>query len=320
MTLPWVLGFDIGGTRLKSAAIGPDQGVLRAGAVLVDGSEFPRVLDQMVRLADASVEDLGGPPQGIGVAIPGLVQADVGAAVLPGRTAGLAGFPLVETLAARFGVPVVCLNDGTAAVLGEWRAGAGRGHRNVACLTLGTGVGGGAIVDGSPVGDLDRGLGSYLGHMSMERDGDPCVCGNTGCAETLLSPNAMVGRVRAAITRAVPTALTDVARAQGGVLTFEDIVDWQRRGDPLCVAVIERFTRDLSRFLVSICHVLAPEVIVVGGGAAQACEDVLVEARALLATHAFVLPGAVPVVAPSTLGDLAGVHGACAEMWRRLAA
>lgn len=314
----WCLGFDIGGTRLKAAAISPAHEVLATDTMRVDGTDIQGILALMHRLADDYESRLAARPMAIGVAVPGLVRASEGAAVLPGRGAGLAGFPLVATLTERTGVPTVCLNDGTAAVIGEWRVGAGRGHTDVVCITLGTGVGGGAIVHGTPVGDLERGLGSYLGHLSLEGDGEACVCGNQGCAETLLSANALVGRVRAAIARAVPTTLAELARSRDGVLTFEDIVAGAETGDALCVMTIDRFVRDLSRFLVSIAHVLAPEVIVISGGAAPACAGLLDGVRAHVATRVFALDGMAPRVVISALGDLAGVHGACAEAWRRV--
>ena len=128
-----------------------------------------------------------------------------GRATCRARCSGIEDFPLRETLETEFGVPVRCVNDGAAATLAEWRFGAARGLDDVVGITLGTGVGSGVVVGGRPFETSNLGNGVSVGHFTIQTGGRLCLCGNRGCAETLVSANAVVGRLRDALTRKVPS-------------------------------------------------------------------------------------------------------------------
>ena len=143
-----------------------------------------------------------------------------------------------ERLEERLGVPVRCVNDGAAATLAEWRFGAARGCQDVVGLTLGTGLGAGVIIGGRPL--LSRHLAAAVsfGHATIEVGGRTCLCGNIGCAETLVSANAVVGRMRDYVARKVPSTITDAYEREPGRITFRTLVEGVRgrrprgHGDP----------------------------------------------------------------------------------------
>src|SRR5262249_53683052 len=128
---------------------------------------------------------------------------------LPGKVLGIEDFPLRERLETELHVPARCLNDGAAATLAEWRFGAARGHRDVVGLTIGTGVGCGVVIDDRPLVSTNLAAGISFGHATIQTGGRTCLCGNIGCAETLVSANALVGRMRDYVARKVPSVLTE---------------------------------------------------------------------------------------------------------------
>ena len=203
--------------------------------------------------------------------------------------AELADLALRPLLQERLGLPVAVDNDGNLAVLAEQRAGAARGRQNVALLTLGTGIGGGLVLDGE-VYRGGRGTGAELGHITVQADGPPCQghCPNHGCLETFVSGTAIA---REAGGRDAPT----VAR----------LAD---EGDAEAAAVLERAGRWLGVGLAALANVLNPDVFVIGGGVGEVGERILAPARAELAARALPPNADAPVLA-AAFGNQAGMVG-----------
>ncbi|HWM33909.1 MAG TPA: ROK family protein [Pseudolysinimonas sp.] len=315
---PWYAGVDVGGTRLKCAVVGTSGEVLARHTEPSAGRAFGDLIDTTTAWIRAQQERMGAGPTGIGVATPGITRLREGPVLLPGRLAGSEGYPLVSRLSTEFGAGAVCLNDGDAAALGEHRFGAARGERRLVVVTLGTGVGGGVLIDGELLGDLETGEGPYLGHIVMDPAGEPCLCGNRGCAETRVSANAVVGRLLAALKRGVPSGLAERFREDPAAIGFEQLTAAARDGDPLAHEVLAGFEEDLVSYLVSLAHLFAPTAIAVGGGVMHASAGFLPRVRAAVRARQFRAPGVPPVrVVRAGSIDFAGARGACVPLMPR---
>lgn len=310
------IGIDIGGTRLKTGLVRAD-GVVE-GPTLDDtaGLPFKRVLERIrerVRGHIAAGALVGGPLRGLGIALPGIVEEAFGSRYLPGKVLGIEDFPLRERLQAEFGTAVACTNDGAAATLAEWRFGAARGIDDVVGLTLGTGIGSGVVVGGRPFETSNLGNGISVGHFTIQTGGRLCLCGNHGCAETLVSATAVAGRLRDALTRFVPSVLADEFARNPGAITFRSLVDGVRAGDRLCLEVLADFARDLGATIVTAIHAYNPTVVILAGGPMAASDLFLSDVQAYVDRNAFIFPkGRVVEVRRARLEEHSGVLGAAA--------
>jgi glucokinase len=269
-----LLGLDVGGTGIKAALLDGEGRVLRrarwatAELGIARESILPalesRLLGMLAREA-ITVGDLGG----LGLACPGLVDADTGRLHDAPNLRHWEGLDIGPWLADRFRCPVALDNDVNALAYGEWRLGAGRGTRDMVCLALGTGVGGGLILDGKIYRGW-RGLGAELGHLSIDRHGRRCACGNRGCLEAYAGAWALSATARRALARRAPghralarllagqpptPAALSRAAAGGSALAREL---WAEAGCALGVA------------LAGLVNIFAPERIVIAGGLSRA--------------------------------------------------
>ena len=308
-----IVGFDIGGTRLKSGLVQPDGSVDRP--TIDDTSElgFDAVLPLLRDLARAHVAAADGPLGGIGIALPGIVETTFGSRHLPGKVLGIEGFPLREMLEAEFGVPVRCVNDGAAATLAEWRFGAARGYADVVGLTIGTGVGSGVVVDGHPLETSNLGNGVSIGHFTIQTGGRLCLCGNRGCAETLVSAAAVAGRLREALGRKVPSVHAEAFNADPRSITFRSVLDGVRADDRLSREILDEFVRDLGATVVTAIHAYNPTVVVLAGGPMAGADLFLADVQAYVDRHVFIFPKQRRVeLLRAQHEDHAGVLGAAA--------
>jgi glucokinase len=278
---------------------------------VVDSEILPphsRLADDMIA---ALVNRLSNVPvRAVGLSLPGFVDRDFGSRELPGKLPGMSGRNLVAEVGGMVGVPVTCLNDGQAAAIGEWRAGAGRGHDDLLVVTLGTGVGSGVVLDGRPLSGGRLGVGNGVGHWSFDVNGDRCLCGNIGCPETRISGPAMVAAARAHLERGVPSALT----SRIGDLRFETIAAAAADGDALATALIDRFIRDLGVTLASGVQAYSAEAVVVAGGMATAMGAYAPRLQRFVEAHAWRYPTSRPIpVLIAALGDFSGSVGAGLE-------
>jgi glucokinase len=280
------LGVDLGGTDIKLALLEGDR-VLATDHAPTRSEEGgpPAVLSRIVDLGRSA-----GPVDSIGVAVPGLVDADGGALLFPNLYGDWVGQPLAAPLEEGLGRQVALLNDGHAFALAEARIGAARGSADVICVVCGTGVGGGLVLGGQlHLGIEDR--AGELGHHTVLPEGDPCACGNRGCLETISGSRA----------------IADAAHKP----SFAGVLDAARAGELESIAALERAGRVLGIAIANLTIFLTPERIVVGGGVAEAGELLLGPLRDELERRAGnVAPLALIEVVPAALGPYAGAIGA----------
>jgi glucokinase len=311
---PWWLGVDIGGTRTKLGVVGAEGDVRRSEVLATTHEPFDVIWEHLLEYARGAQEGEGTAGlRGIGIAAPGIVEPGFGVRNLPGKVQGIEDFPLRERLEARFGVPVRCVNDGAAATLAEWRFGVARGLQDVVGLTIGTGVGVGVVIGGRLLVSRHLGAGISFGHATIETGGRTCLCGNIGCAETLVSANAVVGRMRDAVARKVPSTITARYEQDPGAITFGALIDAVEVDDRVGLEIMAAFQRDLGATIVTAIHAYDPELVVLAGGPMAAAEHFLPQVQTYVDRYAFRFPkDRIVPVTRAERSDHAGVLGAVA--------
>jgi glucokinase len=295
------LGIDIGGTAIKAA-------VVNASGEL--GEKFqapsPRSVAELRDFFHSTIEKADVPLRGVGIACKGIIDAESSRINrLPGDLNFLEGSVLGDFVGTN--LPVRADNDARAALVAEVLWGAARWRRNVVLLTLGTGVGGAAMVDGVILHGA-AGIAGHFGHMTFDVHGPLCMCGNRGCLETHFSSRAIESDYFAHQHRAASTTLP--ARSDGQVADTEAIFRAAASGDASAQSVLERAFEYLGALVVSLLHAFDPEVLILGGNIAQAGDQVLGPVRAAIAENGCgTLRREVPVVLQSAVG-YGGVLGA----------
>lgn len=266
MTSKPSIGIDVGGTKCLGVVLDGDR-------VLAEVRHpTPRSPMGIIDTLATIVGELGDLPA-VGVGVPGLVTREGVIRASPNLT-DVADFDVAGSLSTRLGRPVVLDNDATCAAVAEWRAGAARGHRDAVIVTLGTGIGGGLIVDDRVVRGA-HGFAGEVGHMVVDPNGPSCPCGRRGCWERFASGTALGAMGRAVVRGGGLTAITslvdDVADLRG-----EQICELAGRGDVEAVGIIDEFAHWVALGLVGLANILDPSCIVIGGGL-TASREVLME-------------------------------------------
>ena len=286
-----VIGIDVGGTKIVGAVIAPDGSIASLRQYDTDISSQKTLLEAL----DGVVETLrvGHEVAALGFGLPSRIDQRTGRAVASVNIP-LEGVDFRSRMQQRHGLPVGIDNDANAATIGEWKAGAARGARNVVMLTLGTGVGGGVILDGKPYRGT-TGTGAELGHIVVCRDGTECLCGGHGHLESYASG----------------TAADRVAREVfGSGSNARDLVERGRAGEGDAVEALADIGRWLGAGIASFVNVFEPELVVIGGGFGAASELLLGPALEVVAREGLA-PGRDTVrIVEAELGADAGVIGA----------
>ena len=303
----YVFGVDLGGTTVKL-------GLLDASGTLLDKWEIPtrtenagvHILPDIAAALDEALARNGVEKEsvlGAGIGVPGAVVGSRFAAPCVNLN-GWGGFDVSERLSALCGFPVRTANDANVAALGEMWMGGGRGSANMVLVTLGTGVGGGVIVDGRILTGI-HGAAGEIGHIKVAADEpEPCGCGKYGCLEQYASATGIVNQAKRLLRAGEePSAL------RGEELTAEIVVNHAKAGDELACKVIDLFSDKLGMALAAVSCVCDPDVFVLGGGVSRAGSFLLDPVKAAFRKYAFP-PAEETRFGLAILGNDAGVYGA----------
>lgn len=299
---PVAIGVDIGATAIKAALVG-----LRGELLASLQEDSPRTTLSLKNFIQSVRKHVTGPVLGIGIGCKGVIDnATTRVNRLPGNLNFMEGHTLRE-LAGVDDLPVCADNDARTALVAEVLWGSARGRRNVVLLTLGTGVGGAALVDGVIVRGAS-GAACHFGHVTLDIRGGLCICGNYGCLETCFSSRAIESAYAAHIHRASPTRLSfDDA---GRIPTTEAIFQAAAEGDRSARRVLDLALESLGAALVSFLHVFDPELLILGGSISAAGVQLLAPLQEEVERRTNVLLGRkVPIVLQSAVG-YGGVTGA----------
>lgn len=314
----WTVGVDFGGTNIKIGVVTGRGRVIAETVLPTRAYATPR---RFVDGLHEAIEGLRAQQKlrrnrlvGVGVGAPGIVDVRRGMVYeLPNVSGQWRRVPLRLLLQRRLHCRCVVDNDANAVAMGEWRCGAGRGTRHSIYITLGTGVGGGLVLNGQFVRGTIGSAGE-IGHMAIAPDGPRCVCGRRGCLEAFVSTTTILRQARAAIRRGA-RILGRIASEHQGRLTPELVCEAARRGDQAALRIWTHVGTILGLGLANLVNLLGPERIVIGGGIAKAWPLFAGPLKQTIRAHAFEKPAAACRVVRATLGGRAGIVGGAILVW-----
>ncbi|HEX8707624.1 MAG TPA: ROK family glucokinase [Pyrinomonadaceae bacterium] len=304
-----VIAADLGGTHLRAATVDGrgrvHQRVKQQTPKAEKPDEIVRAIVGAARECEQRSRDSGARIRALSVVVPGTVQVENGVVTKAPNVPSLDGFRLGAALQSELQWPAVLENDANAAAVGEMWQGAGRGHRTIICVTLGTGVGGGIVLDGKLWRGIDGSAGE-IGHIGVEPlGGAACTCGSRGCLEVYASATAIVRMTREARPR-YPNSPLHTSED----LTAAAIYRRGTEGDELALEVFRRMGIYLGVGLASLINIFNPEVMVLGGGVADGWELFIQHVREQVSMRAFPVPARRAEIVKAECGDDAGLMGA----------
>lgn len=301
----FVLAGDLGGTNLRVAAVNADGELLfRVEAETPRHSDESKIVATAVALANQCRDHLNAEPLAFGFAIPAIMAAEEGRLFSSPNLPELAGRDLGPKLSNELRLSVVLENDANAAAMGEYWLGASQDVQNSICVTLGTGVGAGIILNGRQHSGPD-GTAGEVGHICVEPLGPQCGCGSNGCLEQFSSASAVVRMAKELVGEYPDSSLAGV----DGIRAF-DVFRHGKEGDALCVEVFRRAGSYLGIALAGLINVLNPEAIVIGGGASDGWDLFIDATRDEIRKRAFREPAERAKIVRASLGNDAGIVGA----------
>jgi glycyl-radical enzyme activating protein/glucokinase-like ROK family protein len=301
MTGDWVIGVDLGGTKIEIGFISPQNAITARVRIPTHPALGPQSLVDRIA-QEVSKLTVHLPPgqciAALGLCSPGPVDYEAGTLLDPPNLAGLHYAPLQRMLSERLGMPVRIDHDAKAACLGEFHFGAGRGERSVTYIIAGTGVGSATILNGRLLRGLNNTAGE-IGHAPIDRDGELCSCGSRGCFETLIAGPWLVRRYIRKLQ-----ALNQPAPIGSAELTAVDVVDRALAGDELARQVMEGAGRALGAAVATLAMLLDVDLFVIGGSVVKSGDLLLEPARRAVPSHCYRSVGcAVRIVATELAAD-----------------
>lgn len=318
----YVLGIDIGGTKVAVGLVSPEGEVIGFERIPTRAQEGPsQVIGRFIELCQKTVSRLGMDWKDIvaaGVGCGGPLDPFRGLIQNPPNLPGWNNIPLVEQLQDEFGIPVYLDNDANAAALGEHRFGAGRGVANMVYMTVSTGVGGGVITDGRLLRG-ENGNAAELGHVSIVWNGRPCSCGSRGCLEAYASGTAIAARAQELAVEHPQSLLRTLVDAPEKI-TAKTVSKALEQGDPVAEGLWQETTEILGAGVASVVSAFNPRLVVLGGGITNFGSRLFDPVRRIAKSRLMPSLAAVVDIVPAELGDEVGVVGAAAVALERLAA
>ena len=295
------IGIDVGGTNLKAGLVDEAGNIVKVERVPLDFQGPERFAEILAELSKRVIQEK---VRWVGVGLPGAVD---GGDVLFTTNSPMENVPLERLFRKHLDLPLLLGNDADCAAVGEFFGGAGKGTRDFAVVTLGTGVGAGIIVDGKLRGGL---ASSEAGHMVIIQDGEPCNCGRRGCWERYASATGLIQQTKRAMEAHPESLLHEIAAENGveGRTAFQAA----EAGDETALEVCRNYVNYLAGGLTSLINILRPEAVAIGGGVAAAPERLLLEPlREAVAKESFSRHGGrITKVLRAERGNDAGIIGA----------
>ncbi|MDI9520877.1 MAG: ROK family glucokinase [Bacillota bacterium] len=305
------IGIDLGGTKI-AAGVTNREGVIlaQASAATIAERPYKDIVRDMAGCALKALEGAGktiDDVETIGVGIPGIADNVTGNVIFC-TNLGWHDIPLRDELQKYISKPVFIDNDATVAGLAESQAGVSKNAASSVFLTLGTGVGGGIIINGKPWTGAN-GVASELGHITLEVDGIPCTCGKDGCLERYCSATALIRMGREAVALH-PESLILTRAGSAENINGKIIIDCAREGDPIAMKVFDRYTKYLALAVNTVISFLDPEMIVLGGGISMAGQYLLDAVKAKIPHYLMYKTMPYADIKLAVLGNNAGIIGA----------
>lgn len=308
------IGIDVGGTNVKIALVDKSGKIIYSNSVPTYakmGYEYTvnnikQAIKDLMKETNTIAKDIDG----IGFDFPGQVDYKTGVVKLAPNIPGWVNVPIAQMIEEEFHIPTRIDNDVRCAALGEMKFGAGQGCENFVCITVGTGIGSGLVINGQLVRGASNAAGE-IGHIKLQmKDGLICGCGDTGCLEAYASGPSIVAMAQDYIKGGKSTKFREMAAAEGGEITPYMVAKAAEAGDPVAKRIFAIVGEYIGIGLTSVINLLNPEKVIIGGGVAEAGDLLLDPIRKTIKERAMVVAGSAVEIVPAQLGNSAGVIGA----------
>lgn len=306
------IGVDLGGTNIAVGIVDKDGKILAEASVKTlaarHWSEVIKDMGRCIQMAldkgNFKVDDVAS----IGIGIPGVANQETGVVIFC-TNLGWANVPLRDELQKYINKPVFIDNDANVAALAENYAGVSAGCKSSVFITLGTGVGGGIVIDGKPWGGAHNRAGE-IGHMMLIPDGVPCTCGNNGCIERYCSATALIRMGKQACMGYPNCEIMNLCGGDPDKISAKTVIDAAKAGDKVAVRIFDEYTKYLTLMVNTITAFFDPEMIVIGGGVSHAGEILINPIREQLPRYIMFKAIPAPRIELARLGNEAGIIGA----------
>lgn len=314
--MKYYLGVDLGGTNIKAGITDETGTILYKNSVRTYGSrpaeEIIKDMADLCRLVSKNADIPWDMVESVGIGVPGTVDQKAGTIVYANNL-NMDGALVGKLMGERLGKPIFLSNDANCAALGEFVGGSAREYRSIVMVTLGTGVGGGIILNGKLWDGLE-GSGSEIGHTVIHADGEDCTCGRKGCWEAYSSATALIRDTKRAMAKH-PESLMHAMTHERAKVSAKTAFNAAKAGDPVAQTVIDRYLYYLSEGIANMINILAPDAIILGGGVYNEGDNLLLPLKELVYPKCY---GGLSVrhsdLKIATLGNDAGIVGA-AMLW-----
>lgn len=310
--MKYYVGIDLGGTNIVAGVVDETYQILNKASMKTN---CPRPAEEiaadMAACALQAIREAGLTPdqvEWIGIGTPGIANSETGI-IEYSNNLGFVNVPMVELISKATGCPAFIENDANAAAYGEFVAGAAKGANNAVCITLGTGVGGGIVVDGKIYSGSNF-AGAELGHTILQLDGPPCTCGRKGCFEVFSSATGLIRMTKEAMEQHPESIMHQMAEEKGKV-TARTAFDAMRADDAAAAEVVDFYIRCLAAGITNTINIFQPDVLCIGGGVCNEGDALLLPVKELVKQEVYTRnsPKNAEIVI-AKLGNDAGIIGA----------
>lgn len=310
--MKYYVGIDLGGTNIVAGVVDEEYNIIAKASVKTNcprpekeiADDMAKTALQAVKNAGLTIDDI----EWIGVGTPGIANSSTGV-IERANNLGFFNTPMVKYISESIDKPVFIENDANAAAYGEYVAGAAKGARNAVCITLGTGVGGGIIVDGKIYAGSNF-AGAEIGHTVIEVDGAQCSCGRKGCFEAYSSATGLIRMSKEAMAQFPESIMNKMAEEKGKV-TARTSFDAMRAGDKAAKDVVDKYIKYLAAGITNTINIFQPDVLCIGGGVCNEGDPLLLPVKALVEKEDFANKSEKRTeVVIAKLGNDAGIIGA----------
>lgn len=305
------IGIDVGGTNVKIALVDNKGKIIYSNSIPTRAEMgYEYTINNMKEAITELIKETKSDPkniESIGFGFPGQIDYQKGIVRLAPNIPGWVNVPIAEIMEKEFGIPTRVDNDVRCAALGELNYGAGQGCDNLICITVGTGIGSGLVINGKLVRGASNAAGE-IGHIKLDMNGGPlCGCGDRGCLEAFASGPSIVALAEEYIKGGKSTKYRELANPD---ITPYIVSEAAKQGDPVAKRIFTIVGEYIGIGLASVVNLLNPEKIIIGGGVAAAGELLLTPIKESLIKRAMPIAGSAVEIVPAQLGNSAGVIGA----------
>lgn len=305
------IGIDVGGTNVKIALVDNKGKIIYSNSIPTRAEMgYEYTINNMKEAITELVKETKSDPkniESIGFGFPGQIDYQKGIVRLAPNIPGWVNVPIAEIMEKEFGIPTRVDNDVRCAALGELNYGAGQGCDNLICITVGTGIGSGLVINGKLVRGASNAAGE-IGHIKLDMNGGPlCGCGDRGCLEAFASGPSIVALAEEYIKGGKSTKYRELANPD---ITPYIVSEAAKQGDPVAKRIFTIVGEYIGIGLASVVNLLNPEKIIIGGGVAAAGDLLLTPIKESLIKRAMPIAGSAVEIVPAQLGNSAGVIGA----------